>query len=362
MKKVLLMAAMLIGSSAAVMAQDAKALNEEAKALKGQWDKAQNEYYLAQDDKAKANAFFDLTMKLFDKYHQLDKVAEQPDAKGKVKNPYRKGNAEIIHQNRSNLINAGIEGLRNDNIDAAYKAFAAYYNMVEDPMMAKYNYAQTDSLLSTYAFYAAGSALEAKQYEDVIKFAQYGYNGEDGSNCMQYTCQALKDLGRNDELLAALNKGMEMFPNANYFSSGVIDYYVSNNKVDEGLTFIDSKISSNPGNFYNYFLKGFMLYSQDKYEDADVAYKKGTEMNSDNLQLYAFAGQNMYQAAAKLDEDANADQNKILDYLKRALPYFEMAKKLDTTMENKSWWLMHLNNVYYRLKMDKEYNELQSLM
>ncbi|MCF0159530.1 MAG: hypothetical protein HUJ99_01950, partial [Bacteroidaceae bacterium] len=108
MKKVLMMAALMLGTSVAAFAQDAKALNEEAKALKAAFDKEQQAVILGQGDNTK---LAEAGLKLFAKYYEIDKVAQQPDAKGKVNNKFRKGNAETMYQNRGVFVNGGIEAI-----------------------------------------------------------------------------------------------------------------------------------------------------------------------------------------------------------------------------------------------------------
>lgn len=358
MKKVLLMAVLMFGASISAMAQDVKALNEEVKALKGQWDKANSDMVLGKGDNTQ---FYALTLQLFQKFKALDKVAEQPDAKGKVKNSYRKGNAEVMHQYRAHLVNGGLDLMNADKNEEALVYFDEYISHATHPMTAKYNYAETDSLMYQTGFFGALAAARIEKWGEVAKFATYGVrDAENGNSTLQLKCQALKSLGNNDEWIAAVKEGLAKFPGDTFYSANLVDYYMSQNNIDGAIAYIDEEIGKNPGNYYNYYMKGFMLNQQKKYDAADEVYAKACSMNDDMVQLYSYAGLNLCQAAIELGEAENADQNKINDYYKRALPYYTKARQL--APDDKSMWANGLYTIYYRLNMETEFKEIEALM
>ena len=47
-------------------------------------------------------------LKMFEYFKKCDDIAQVPDEKGKIKNKYRKANAETLLKERSNLINGGV--------------------------------------------------------------------------------------------------------------------------------------------------------------------------------------------------------------------------------------------------------------
>lgn len=358
MKKVLLMAAMLLGSSAAVLAQDAKAMNAEFKALQGQVDKAQQAMILGQGD---ANAFYGMVSDLFAKGYALDKVAEQPDAKGKVKNSFRKGNAEVLHQLRGQMINGGVEAFNSDNNQKALDYFGIYCDAAKHPMFEKYNYAATDTMLPMISYYACIAAARLENHEAVLKYADAGIlDKENGASAMELKCASLKALNKNDEFLTTLKAGLEKFPNDNYFVGNMIDYYTSQNQYEEAVSYIDSQINKNPSNHYFYFVKGYLYQTQKKYEEADAAYKKSVELKGDFAQAQSYAGLNLCQAAIAMGEDENADEAALKALYQRALPYYEKAREL--APDDKTQWLNGLYTCYYRLGMNDKAAEIEALM
>lgn len=341
-------------------ATDAAALDVAGYAYWKQFDEQGNKAMLQQEyDEAALN---EGAMNAFKYWFECDKIAETtPNAKGKIDNKYRKNNAEKLSQPmmRNCLINGGVGAIQKEDYKTAMEYLGLYVDLAKQPMMAKYKIAETDTVFGSFAFYAVYAAANAKDWNAVLEYAPYGLmSAEDGHYAQQFKCQALKELNRMDEWMNAIQEGMAKFPTDNFFSSSLIDYFVSSGKGEEGLAYINGEIAKDPNNYYNYYMKGFMLNSQKNFNDADEAYQKATSMNSDNAQLYSFAGQNMFDAAAVLDEKADADQNEINGYLKRALPYFEKAQQL--APEDKSMWFRFLNTIYYRLQMDDKYNALQS--
>jgi tetratricopeptide (TPR) repeat protein len=358
MKKVLLMAAVLLGSTAAVFAQDAKALNDEVQALKAQVDKGQQALILGQGD---ANQFYGLVDQLFDKVYECDKVAEQPDAKGKVKNKFRKANAELLNQNRPQLINGGVEAFNNNENAKALKYFGKYIDAAKHPMMEKFNYAATDTMIPLISYYACIAAAREENHDAVPKYADEAVKDkENGASALELKCASLKATNKNDEFLAALKEGLEKFPNDNYFVGNMIDYYTNNNQYAEALTYIDSQITKNPNNDYFYFVKGYLYQTQKNYEEADKAYAKSVSMNPNSAQAQSYAGLNLCQQAIALGEDPNVSEATLEDLYRRALPYYEKAREL--APDDKTLWLNGLYTCYYRLKMTEKAAEIEKLM
>lgn len=364
MKKVLLMAAMVLGSSAAAMAQDAKALSAEFKALQGQVSKAQDAMILGQGD---ANAFYGMVNDLFAKGYALDKVAEQPDAKGKVKNSYRKGNSEALHQLRGQLINGGVEAFNSENNQKALDYFGTYCDAAKHPMFERFNYAQTDTMLPMISYYATLAATRLEKYDAVLKYADAGsLDKENGSNALQLKAEAYKKLGDTDKYVATLNEGMTKFPaQSGAFALGIIDNYVQAGQLDQALAFCDQRISST-GDYISYYMKGYVLTNQKKYDEADQAFAKAVSLETTNAQIFYFGGQNLIDKAIEMENNGpkygEDGYEKLVDDIsevfKKAEPYFEKAKEL--APDQPGLWKVYLNQIYYRLKEMDKYEALQN--
>ncbi|MDO4216089.1 MAG: hypothetical protein Q4D12_09315 [Bacteroidales bacterium] len=361
MKKVLVMAAMLLGTTAAAFAQDAKAMNAEVQAVKGQVEKAQQAWILDQANEGKAKAYTEAIANFIDKAYALDQVAEQPDAKGKVNNKFRKGNSQVINDHRSQLINGGIEAINSDNNAKALEYFGKYVGAAKHPMMARFNYEQTDTMIPMIAYYACIAAARMENHTELLKYAdQAALDKENGAAAMEMKCASLKALERNDEFLAALKEGLAKFPNDNYFVGNMVDYYTQNNQYAEAVSYIDSQINANPSNDYFYFVKGYLFQTQKEFEKAEEAYNKATSLNPEFAQSQSYAGLNLCQWAIALGDDANVDEAKLKALYQKALPFYEKARQL--APDDKSMWLNGLYTVYYRLGMEDKAAEIEKLM
>lgn len=364
MKKLFLMTAMVLGSSVAVMAQDAKTLSAEFKALQGQVSKAQDAVILGQGD---ANAFYGMVNDLFAKGYALDKVAEQPDAKGKVKNNFRKPNSEVLNQLRGQLVNGGVEAFNSDNNQKALEFFGTYCDAAKHPMFERFNYAQTDTMLPMISYYAALAATRIENYEAVLKYADAGtLDKENGSTAMQLKAEAYKKLGDMDKYVATLNEGISKFPSqSGSFALGIIDNYVQAGQLDQALAFCDQRIAST-GDYISYYMKGYVLTNQKKYDEADEAFAKSVSMETTNAQIFYFAGQNLIDKVIEMENNGpkygEDGYEKLVDDIngvfKKAEPYFEKAKEL--APDQPALWKAYLNQIYYRLKEMDKYEALQN--
>lgn len=355
MKKMFFVAAALLLSVGSAFAQADKAKQDEGAAAYKLFEGEMNKALLQQphdEDVMYSNA-----LKSFQAWIEADKIAEStPNAKGKIVNKNRKGNAKKLDIARPYLINGGIGCFNKDNAAGALGYFAAYCDSAEEPMFAEFNYAVKDTLLSTIGYYATLAAAQEKNWDSVLKYAKYGVKDkENGDGSQQLKCQALKEQGKTDEWMAAVNEGIAMFPNSSFYAGSMVDYYVSGGKFDEGIAYVDGQISKDPNNYFNYYMKGYMLQSQKKYDEANEAYAKAASINKDFAQLYSFAGMNLVEKAGDMETNGpqygkdgyEENMNKINEVLKEAMPYFEKARELAPDQTN--MWKSPLTTIYYRI-------------
>lgn len=307
-------------------------------------------------------------LKMFQYWYKCDELAQLPDAKGKVKNKYRKPNSEIMKANRGNLINGGVDAFNKDNAAKALDYFGAYCDMASQPMFEKENYAETDTLLAQIGYYATMAASKEKNWAAVVKYADLGKKDkENGNYALQFKCEAYKQMKDDAKWMECLKQGLEEFPNDAFFSGNLIDYYCNQNKYDEALAYTDEMIAKNPQNEYFYFVKGYLYQQLKKYDEADEQYRKCISIKPDFAQAQAYAGQNLFAQAADIEQNASTDMNspeykadmeRINELLKRAMPYFEKARELKP--DDKALWLQNLKTIYYRLDPEK-YKEIENL-
>lgn len=331
-------------------------------------DKEMEKAYLQQaHDK---NKLYNTALGMYKYWLKADDLAQIPDAKGKIKNKFRKNNLATLKIERINLLNGGVENFNNENSEKALEFFAMYIDASSHPMFEKENYLQTDTLLAQVAYYAALAATKLGNNAAVLKYAPYGVDDKEvGAYNMEFICTAHKAEGDTVQWVNALKEGIRKYPLHQFFFGNLVDYYSSNNKYDEAMTFADDMIAQDPNNTFFAYVKGYLYHNMKDYDKAIEFYKKTIELDPTYAEAYSNIGLVYGQMAQDYTEqmkpDASqaqyeADQAKIREFNELARPYYEKVRELKP--ESTDLWMQGLYRVYYNLNMGPEFEEIEKLM
>lgn len=308
--------------------------------------------------------------KMFEYYFKCDELAQKPDAKGKIKNKFRKSNAESLKGDRGNLINGGINYYNENKNEEAYKFFSMYIESAKSPMFEKEDFMKNDTLLSQVAYYACLVASRLNDNNKILKYSSLAATDKEfGKYGKEFEASAYKALGDTVKWVSCLKEGIEKFPQDQYFFGNLIDYYSNSNKNDEAMKFADEMIAKDPNKPFNSFVKGYLYQNVKDWNNAITAYKKAIELDANYAQAYSNLGLTCCQRAIDFGEKActdlanpqyKKDQETIKGYYKEALPYYEKVRQLKP--DDKSLWLNGLYTIYYKLNMEKEFKEMEALM
>lgn len=424
MKKVLFVAALLIGATSMSFAQEktvkeakkiangtnpdfAKAeelinqalVNPETKDLAETWDVAGFIQRRRSEEEMK-NAYlrkpydtlqvYNSALNMCRYYFKCDELAQIPNEKGKIKNKYRKSNAATMLNERGNLINGGIQYyntyLGSQSKEDGQKAldfFGTYVDFANHPMFEKENLLQTDTILPTIAYYASMVATRLEDYPSVLKYAPYAKDDKEvGKFAMELESTALKAEGDTAKWIASLQEGIQKYPDHQFFFGNLIDYYSNSNKYDEALKFADNMLAKDPNNTFYLYVKGYLyhnMYTVLREKDAAQAaealnkaiefYQKTTEIDPNYAEAYSNLGLVYCLQAQDFSEKATTDVNDpkyqqdqaaLKVFYEKARPCYEKARQLQP--EKKELWLNGLYRVYYNLQMGPEFEEIESLM
>ena len=424
MKKVLFVAALLIGATSMSFAQEktvkeakkiangtnpdfAKAeelinqalVNPETKDLAETWDVAGFIQRRRSEEEMK-NAYlrkpydtlqvYNSALNMCRYYFKCDELAQIPNEKGKIKNKYRKSNAATMLNERGNLINGGIQYyntyLGSQSKEDGQKAldfFGTYVDFANHPMFEKENLLQTDTILPTIAYYASMVATRLEDYPSVLKYAPYAKDDKEvGKFAMELESTALKAEGDTAKWIASLQEGIQKYPDHQFFFGNLIDYYSNSNKYDEALKFADDMLAKDPNNTFYLYVKGYLyhnMYTVLREKDAAQAaealnkaiefYQKTTEIDPNYAEAYSNLGLVYCLQAQDFSEKATTDVNDpkyqqdqaaLKVFYEKARPCYEKARQLQP--EKKELWLNGLYRVYYNLQMGPEFEEIESLM
>ena len=308
-------------------------------------------------------------LKMYEYFIKCDELAEVPDAKGKVKNKYRKANAASMLAERNNLINGGIEYFNVRQPENALKFFGTYVDAASYPILAKENIAVTDTMLPQIAYYAVLAANDSENPTAIIKYAPFAVkskNKEEAATALQVWSSALKDQGNTDAWIAKLQEGIVTFPDNQYFFANLIDHYSSSNQPEKAMEFADSMLAKEPNNKLYLYVKAYLLHNMNNYDEAIKYYTKAIEADPEYAEAYSNLGL-IYIMKAQEAADADAvdlsntsGQEAAKANYKEAKTYLEKARQLRP--EQKDLWAPGLYRVYYNLNMEPEFLEIESVM
>lgn len=303
-------------------------------------------------------------------YFKCDELAQIPDAKGKVKNKYRKSNISAMLAERGNLINGGIQFFNENKNKEAFEFFATYVDMAAHPMFEKENLLKTDTILPQIAYYASLAAAKIEDYPNVLKYAPYAKDDKEvGKYAMEFISTALKAEGDTAKWIASLQEGLQKYPDHQFFFGHLIDYYSNNNKYDEAMSFADNMLAKDPNNVFYLYVKGYLYHNMKDYDKALEFYKKTIEVDPNYAEAYSNIGLIYCIQAQEFSEKSTSDVNDpqykedqvtLKGFYEKARPYYEKARELKP--DQKDLWGTGLYRVYYNLQMGPEFEEIEKVM
>ena len=154
-----------------------------------------------------------------------------------------------------------------------------------------------------------------------------------------------------------------------FFFGSLIDYYNNNNKFDEAMSFADGMIANAPGNAFFIYVKGYLYHNMKQYDNAIKFYKEAIEKDPKMAEAYSNLGLIYCIQAQDFSEKAtadindpkyNEDQQTLRNFYEKAKPCYEKCREV--APDRKELWISGLQRVYYLLNMEKELNEIESVM
>jgi len=186
-------------------------------------------------------------------------------------------------------------------------------------------------------------------------------------NIIKNMAYILKDQGKNDEALKAIEEARKTYPNDLNLILTQGDIYFKLGETEKFGEIMKQAIKEDPTNHLLFFNLGVISADQKKNEEAKEYYKKAIELKPDYGDAY------MNLAVVILDEEkAIVEQmNKNLsdfdaydalilkqkDVYKRALPYLEKADEFGRSMNT----VQKLMNIYGTLSMTEKAKEFTDL-
>lgn len=319
-------------------------------------------------------AMFDAAVKAWEAALKCDELAQQPDDKGKVKNKFRTPFQTRFRTHGVALVQGGQYYYGQKRNDAALNAWKLYLSMKESPIFAEVKDMPQDPFFYDIAYYVAFLSYQEKNYADAIAYAKItAQDPERLDDANEILIFATKDNCKTPEdTLAYVNFLKEQHhaqPNSERIFNLLVDYYSHLQDMDALLKFADEEVALDPTNKTAWFLKGYSLMQNEKWDEAVEAYKKGIEVDPDYIECHFNIGVCLNSKARALEEQL-ADRNgtitkqnleRVKDILRDSKVYLEKAKELDPLRE-KCNWAYPLYQIYYALGDEANANAMEKIV
>lgn len=305
---------------------------------------------------------------------KCDEYDSQPNEKGKVKPKFRAENQKTYQNGRLQCINAGQYLYQEKDYAGAFKAFSLYVDSGDSPLFTGIDMSK-DQYKNEVAYFASLSAYQAKDYANVIKYAQIAAQdtakAKDATEILVFSKrETMKTPQDTLEYVDMLKEACQKFPEDTRYSAWIGDYYLNSNKTDELLKWAESEIAKNPGDKFGYTYKGEALRMTGKFDEAVECYKKAFEIDPTYIAAAYQAGVSLNSKAIEM-KDQLADKktgkltvenaNKIKAILSDAKVYLEKVRELDPERKTVNW-AYALYQMYYSLGDNEKASELESLV
>ncbi|MCK9160222.1 MAG: tetratricopeptide repeat protein [Bacteroidaceae bacterium] len=309
-------------------------------------------------------------LKMYEYYVKCDELAQIPNAKGKIKNKFRKSNAQRMMTERPNLINGGIQYFNMNKSDEALKFFGTYVESASYPMLADKNIAKNDTLLPQIAYYAALAANNTKNKDAVIKYAPIAIQDKaNGKFAMQLLADAYKSKGDTLKWIKTLEEGIIKFPDNDYYFANLIDHFNSKNQPEKAMEFADNMLQKDPNNKLYLYVKGYLYHNMKNYDKALEYYQKAVDIDPKYAEAYSNMGLIYLIKAQNFADKSTTDindptyaqaQKTIKEYYEKAKPFYEKTRELKP--DQKDLWIQGLYRIYYNLHMGPQFEEIDKLL
>lgn len=329
-------------------------------AVRGQYLAGNERMYLRQQQDTAA--LFKLALKMFGDYQSLDSVDALPDKKGRVHLKYRNSNSAFLNIYRPNLYNGGVYFLRKQNYKEAFSMLDAFLDCQRQPLFENYHY-ERDTLNRTAAFWTVLCGYQTGDHEMALKYKDLALQDTlHLESCFQYLAEIYKQQGDKQNYEWSLVKGFECNPSSSYFFPRLIDYYNTSNQTERAMTIVNEALQTNDSSELFLFAKSNLLLNQGDYDECIAICDTLIARNDTLADAYYNAGV-AYVNKAFLLEKGKVDvkqRREIRQLYQKALPYMERYRAL--APQEKDKWAAALYNIYLKLNMGKQFEEIDQML
>ena len=320
---------------------------------------------------ANDKVMYDGLMESYGPYVKADSLGELPNAKGKVKNKFRKDIAGILRANHPFYINGGVYYNEQGDYKKATDFFEIYWNIPSLPIFEGEKDAFVlDSTFQTIKYYAIITAIQGEDHKRALAMLQRAAkepfienSAYKESDIYELMASEYIQLGDSAKFLEILYDGAEKFPSSNYFLPNLVNVFIREGNTDKAMEYLDKAIENTPQNSCDLnSVKGALLAEQKNYEAAEAEYRKALAQDPNCERALEAIAVNFILQAQDLKEKTAlmsdrqqqmVNDKQTVELYQKALPslekYAELLKGREAPAHDIESALLKLRNVYYNL-------------
>ena len=288
-----------------------------------------------------------------------DSLERRTDKDGRINIKYLRKIQDYLKEDGERMYSAGLFWLDRKDYKEAVRSFTAALTAQRICQSVGINKLPADSTTANLAYYALISAYTGKLYPEVINLSNsYLDRTANQNEAYQLIARSYLALGDTTGAVPILERGAKLFPETTFFFGTMISIYQAQGKYDQAVTLIDKALEVAPMNPNLLVLRGNVYFLAKDWTHATEVYKKVLQHDPNNYDALFNLGQVYYNNAVSLLANPLAtklDEHKAKEYFRQSLPHLEAAYKLSPDQVREL-----LGNVYYRLGLEKRYEELHN--
>ena len=332
-----------------------------AEIVRKQYEQVNEKVYLKQPyDTA---VFFNTAKKLFDTYYKLDSAlinyGVKPDANERI----RERNSEYLNTYRINLYNGGLYWLRKNDFKKSKAMLDSYLDCHNQPLFSSLNLAESDSIAPLAASRNLYCGYRMQNTSVVMRNKEYALKDTVMlERTLQYLAETYSLMKDTEGYVSTLTEGIEHFPRSNYFFTHLIDYYSKASDYEQALKVADNALALDSCETLYLYAKSNILLNIGKNDECIVLCEKIISLNDSMPEAYYNAGVAYINKAFAMEKVRanNKKRQQIKNNYSMSLKYMEKYRAMRP--EDKDRWAAALYNIYLKLNMGKEFEEIDKML
>lgn len=332
-----------------------------AEIVRKQYEQVNEKVYLRQP--YDTVAFFNTTKKMFDVYEKLDSALVKYSKKQENNDKIRTKNAEYLNTYRVNLYNGGLFLLKRNDFNKARLMFDAYLDCHSQPLFSGYDLAGKDKLAPMAASRALYCGYKMQNAGVVLRYKELAMKDmgmlERAMQCLSETYSFVND---TTGYVLMLNDGIKEFPRSGYFFTHLIDYYNGASDFEKAISIVDTALAQDSCETLYLYAKSNIMLNLGKYDECIELCDRIIAINDSVSEAYYNAGVAYINKALSMEKvrGNNKKRQQIRNFYSKSLSYMDRYRSL--CPEDKDKWGAALYNIYLKLNMGKEFEEIDAML